>query len=470
MATSAPPDLRGAPRGALRDALRAAGPRPGAVLSDAARRVPLAAVAAGSVLDGDARARLAGRSVLLIASGQFAATLALVDLDGLARRLVLCPPDLKPDHRAAVMADAGVDAVVTDLDPQALAGGPPVAVERFGSDPQPFAAAGPPVATEWVLTTSGTAGAPKLVVHDLAALTGAIRPVARKGDAPVVWGTFYDIRRYGGLQIFLRAVLGGWSLVLSDPAESVVAQLRRLGRAGVTHLTGTPSHWRRALMSAEAAAIRPGYVRLSGEIADQAVLDSLRDAYPEAWIGHAYASTEAGVGFEVADGREGFPAAFLDRAGDLDLKVEDGSLRVRSPRMASRYLGADTPVLRDENGFVDTGDLVERRGDRLFFVGRRSGVINVGGLKVHPEEIEAVINRHERVRMSLVRARRSPITGAIVVADVVLDGEGEPEPGLRDTILRACREALPSHKVPASLRFVPSIAVTAGGKLARHDA
>ena len=70
--------------------------------------------------------------------------------------------------------------------------------------------------------------------------------------------------------------------------------------------------------------------------------------------------------------------------------------------------------------------MVELRGDRYHFVGRRGGVINVGGLKVHPEEIEAVINRHPAVRMSLVRGRRNPITGAIVVAEVVLQRPARP--------------------------------------------
>jgi len=64
--------------------------------------------------------------------------------------------------------------------------------------------------------------------------------------------------------------------------------------------------------------------------------------------------------------------------------------------------------------------MVELRDGRYYFVGRRGGIINIGGLKVHPEEVEAAINRHPSVRMSLVKARRRPITGAIVVADVVI--------------------------------------------------
>ena len=83
-----------------------------------------------------------------------------------------------------------------------------------------------------------------------------------------------------------------------------------------------------------------------------------------------------------------------------------------------------------------------------------------------------MINRHPRVRMSLVRSRRNPITGALVVADVVLReaagsaGAGEVE----REILRLCREGLTQHKVPTAIRFVPALAVAATGKLARSHA
>ena len=124
-------------------------------------------------------------------------------------------------------------------------------------------------------------------------------------------------------------------------------------------------------------------------------------------------------------------------------------------------------MLSDADGFVDTGDVVTRRGDRYVFAGRRGGIINVGGLKVNPEEVEAAINAHAGVRMSLVHARKSPLTGAIVAADVVLR-EGKTDYGvLREEILEACRAKLERHKVPAILRFVPSLPLTPGGKLLR---
>jgi acyl-coenzyme A synthetase/AMP-(fatty) acid ligase len=385
--------------------------------------------------------------------------------------MLLCPPDLNADHLQSLMQDADIDAVVTDQP------------ERWASsDVKLIVPAGPPMgaaaptrterATEWLMLTSGTSGVPKIVGHTLEALTGAIVADGPARNA-AVWATFYDIRRYGGLQIFLRAIVGGGSMVLSSPGEALADHVARLQARGVTHISGTPSHWRKLLMSGATSSFTPRYVRLSGEIADQAVLDGLRDAFPAASVGHAYASTEAGVGFAVNDGREGFPAEIVGNVSDgVEMKVEDGSLRIRSKRTAHAYVGRTAAELTDSDGFVDTGDMVELRGDRYHFVGRRGGIINIGGLKVHPEEIEAVINRQPEVRMSRAKSRRSPITGGIVVADVILADNVDAGRGdeIRARILADCKASLAPHKVPAVIKFVAALDITAAGKLARHDA
>jgi len=72
------------------------------------------------------------------------------------------------------------------------------------------------------------------------------------------------------------------------------------------------------------------------------------------------------------------------------------------------------------------------------------------------------------VRASLVKARKNPITGALIAADVVLEGDVSASDALRAAIIDACRQRLAPHKVPALVRFVPALAMTAGGKLARH--
>ena len=414
--------------------------------------------------------------MLLAVKDPLRAALAMLELDGVAARMTLCPADLAAAHLPHVARHAAVDACVGD------AGGAAAALEgirvRADVEPQLTEAPGPRVRsheTEWVLLTSGTTGIPKLVSHDLATLTDALTDT-RPGAEPVVWGTFYDIRRYGGLQIFLRAVHLG-SLVPSDPGEPVPAFLERARAAGVTHISGTPSHWRKVLMSGAASTIAPRYVRLSGEIADQAVLDALRAAYPQAVVAHAFASTEAGVAFEVRDGLAGFPASFIDAPGArIGLTATGNTLHVRSGGNAHGYLGEDAVSFqRGTDGAVDTGDLIEERAGRYYFLGRQGGVINVGGLKVYPEEIEAVLNSHPWVRMSLVRSRHNPITGAIVIAEVVL-GEGAPgaerpaPEALTRDLIQTCRQSLAAYKVPASIRIVPRLEVSASGKLVRPNA
>jgi acyl-coenzyme A synthetase/AMP-(fatty) acid ligase len=417
---------------------------------------------------------LRGRCVLVATVSQLTTASALIELDGLARRIIVCPPDFPLEHLPFVMDTAEVDAIVSDR-----------AMHHFGSRralifspcsqtivPRTYDRSADHK-TEWILLTSGTTGLPKLVVHTLESLAGAIQPAAPSAK-PVVWSTFYDIRRYGGLQILLRAVLTRATLVLSGAQEPISAFLARAAAHGVTHISGTPSHWRRALMSPSAHLIAPEYVRLSGEIADQSILNKLASFYPQARIIHAFASTEAGVAFEVTDGMAGFPEATLEQTPNVEMKCQDGSLRIRSSRNARCYLGEQAPILKDANGFVDSGDMLELRDGRFHFVGRRDGVINIGGLKVHPEEIESVINRHPAVRMSLVRTKKSPITGALVIADVVLQGSSQGEEAsaraLQEDILLLCRETLSSHKIPAAINFIPDLNIAESGKLLRRNA
>ncbi len=405
--------------------------------------------------------------MLLTTSDQLASALALIELDGVASRIIVCPPDIGSEQFPSLIARGAVDAIVSD---------------EMGEDHYPdglprvtcgqsLTQADVPETnheTEWVLLTSGTTGRPKMIGHTLASLCAPIG-ATRKRSEGVVWGTFYDIRRYGGLQILLRALLTGTSMIMSSAAEPVSDHLDRLAGHGVTHLLGTPSHWRRALMSPHMQRIAPKYVRLSGEISDQAILNALVSYFPGVPVTHAFATTEAGVAFEVNDGMAGFPAKFLGARGDVEMKVANDSLRIRSDRRASRYLSGENGALADEDGFVDTGDILELRGDRYFFLGRRNGVINVGGLKVYPEEVEAVINRHPAVRMSAVGSRRNPLTGALVSAQVVLS-EAQDAAGVKSEILEICRLNLAAYKIPATIRCVPALDLAPAGKMSRSHA
>jgi acyl-CoA synthetase (AMP-forming)/AMP-acid ligase II len=418
--------------------------------------------------------RVAGKTILLALEDPLLTAIALVELDGRARCLVITPPELPTEGVFAVGATAGADLVLSDRGISECRSGPSLRVVqaclRAGGHPRE------PVAdTEWVLLTSGTSGAIKLVQHDLASLTQSTRSNKHLG-AGIRWGTLYDLTRFAGLQVFLQAVLGGAGLILSRTDHGLTDRLAILSDRGVTHLSATPSLWRRVLMSPFAHRLALRQITLGGEIADQAVLDRLRSAFPRARITHIYASTEAGVGFSVNDGRAGFPIELIHTPpSGVQLRVSDGRLWVRSARAARRYIAHDQ-ALTNVDGFIDTGDAVEFRNGRYYFLGRASGVINVGGMKVRPEEVECIINAAPDVHESRVYARKNPFTGHVVVADVVLRNErGEVsrsarEADARERILSLCREQLLPHMVPAVIRFVGAVKVGAAGKVGRRDA
>ena len=140
------------------------------------------------------RSELEGRSVALSVDDMAKAAAALIDLDGWARRILLCPPGWGASQLAAAMRDAEADSIVHGAD-----GDPPIPVEVAAPCRLPLQklewTREARRETEWILPTSGTSGPPKLVAHTLRTLTAAI------AEAPLQqWATFYDIRRYGGLQ------------------------------------------------------------------------------------------------------------------------------------------------------------------------------------------------------------------------------------------------------------------------------
>jgi acyl-CoA synthetase (AMP-forming)/AMP-acid ligase II len=171
------------------------------------------------------------------------------------------------------------------------------------------------------------------------------------------------------------------------------------------------------------------------------------------------------VGFSVNDGRAGFPAAYLQAApGGVRLKLRDGILWLRPPVPTPPGPGIEV----DEDGYVRSGDMIEERGDRLIFLGRENGLINVGGVKFYPETVENVVKGVPGVALVQVSAKKNPITGTLVVADILAD-EGADPAVVKSAILEACRAELVREAVPAIIRFVDGLETNAAGKLVRRQ-
>jgi len=130
-------------------------------------------------------------------------------------------------------------------------------------------------------------------------------------------------------------------------------------------------------------------------------------------------------------------------------------------------LNSSSQGLASEDGYVDTGDLVELEADRYYFRGRKGGIINVGGLKVYPEEVEGVINTDPRVaHVPSACEAKMPSWERWSSPRSCWNRRRRPaDRWIRNDLLEACRRMLPAHKVPARLSFVPALELTAAGKL-----
>lgn len=381
----------------------------------------------------------------------------LCALDGRVGGLLLASSTLEADTVAELARIGRATHVVSDRSDLAQAI-PPEDVLGAGS--------GRAVETAWMMTTSGTTGIPKIVPHTLASLARTARrdPLAR---APV-WGLLYDMTRFAGLQVGLQSLIGGGTLAAPDTGVPLAQQVAFLAEAGTTHLSATPTLWRRLLMVPGIERLDLRQATLGGEIADQPVLDAVSARFPRARVTHIYASTEAGVGFAVNDRRAGFPAAYLSEApGGVGVRVAEDMLWLRPPGGRKvRYLGGQS-LRVDADGYVLTGDRIEMDGDRALFLGRDSGVVNVGGVKVYPERVERTISAVPGVGLAQVGARKSPITGALLVATVVPAERDTDKEALKGAIMARCREELEREAVPARILFAENLETNAAGKIRR---
>lgn len=322
--------------------------------------------------------------------------------------------------------------------------------------------------TEWIIPTSGTTNISKLVSHTFQSLTKSTKFNIELGEN-YKWGLVFDIYRFSGIQVFLQSILAGSTLIITNPAHSMTRMLRLLTKKNCNALSATPSFWRKVLMTKESDNLLLKRITLGGEISDNNILQALKQKFPQAKISHIYASTEVGVGFSVTDGREGFPISYLDGGLDtIKMKIDDeGLLWIAPGHQDQKYLSNDQ--MYDVNGYINTGDLVEIKDNRVHFLGRDSGAINVGGNKVQPEEVEATLLASGLLCAAYVYAMKNSIMGSLVCADVVLNNEDTDKKEAKNLILKLCREKLEGFKVPAIVKFVKELQTTQSGKLKRES-
>ena len=306
--------------------------------------------------------------------------------------------------------------------------------------------------SEITIFTSGTTGQPKKVVHNITTLTRSVRLGSRyKGQ---IWAYAYNPTHMAGLQVFFQAFENQNTLVnvFNQPREYVYQQIQD---KGITHISATPTFYRLLLPFEQAyeSVIR---VTLGGEKSDKHLYDSIIKIFPNAKINNVYASTEAGSLFAAKGDCFQIPEANKDK-----FKVIDGELLIHKSLLGS------SESFKFTNDYYHSGDLIEwvDKDQGLFrFKSRKNELINVGGYKVNPGEVEVVIQDIDGVRQAMVYGKANSILGYVLCADVVL------KPGYELTeldIRKVLGTQLQEFKVPRRIKFVEEIPLTRTGKMKR---
>ncbi len=305
-----------------------------------------------------------------------------------------------------------------------------------------------------ILFSSGTTGTPKAMLHDLVKLTEGYT-VKMAGGGPVTLA-FLNYDHIGGLDILFRALASGASLVIPERRDPECVA-RTIERHQVEVLPASPTFLNLFLLSGVTEKHDLSALRIIGygsEPMPESLLRRLASAVPWVRLQQKFGTSETNAVRVVSRSPDSLEMRVEDSR--VQWKVVDGELWLKSPSRILGYLNADNSILPDD-GWYRTGDLVEETGDGFFrIVGRRSDQINVGGEKVFPSEVEAVLLEIPELRECRVFGESHPLTGQVVAVEAVAT-EDLSLTELKKRIRAFCRDRLEPHKIPVKVYRVEVI-------------
>ena len=317
-----------------------------------------------------------------------------------------------------------------------------------------------------VLATGGTTGIPKLVLHDLSALLATV-PVKLNPSRRMLPLMRFD--HIGGLDMAWRALAGNQVLV-APPAEiSAASVAAAIVRHRVEVLPATPSFLNLLLLAGvhltyDLSSLR--VVAYGAEPMPAGLLARLRTALPAVEFVQRFGTSETGA-LPVRD--EGKGLVLRGNQNGFAWKVVKGELWVQSPARALGYLAGDAGGF-EPDGWFRTGDVAEQLpGGAIRVLGRREELINVGGEKVLPSEVESVLMAHHLVADCRIAPGHSALLGQVVAADIVWRGPERDAVAVKRVLHAYAGGLLARHKLPAVVRLVPALDATGNLKKQRNS-
>lgn len=297
-----------------------------------------------------------------------------------------------------------------------------------------------------VLFSTGTTGRPKAILHDLSVFLRRFE-TPRPSQRTINFLLFDHI---GGLNTLLHTLFNR-GVIIAPRARSVEAVLEAARMHAAEVLPTTPTFLRMMLMSGAIPAQVPptlSVITYGTERMDQGTLDELCELLPHVDFRQTFGMSELGIVRVKSLDRS---SLFMKIGGEgVETRVDGDVLKIRSASRMLGYLNADSPF--DDEGWYDTKDVVEVRGEYIRVTGRTSEVVNVGGLKFMASEVEQVALAFPGVSLADVRPRANPITGQHVELRVQpVDGQSIDVVALQSFL----RERLAPHMVPRRVAVGP---------------
>jgi len=299
--------------------------------------------------------------------------------------------------------------------------------------------------------TSGTSGRPKKVTQNLGNVVRAVKTNSSLKNN--VWGFAYNPTHFAGLQVFFQAFFNKNTLVyIFNSDYRMVYDIFQ--KYSITHLSCTPTFMKMLIPNIHDSLENVLSLTFGGEKFDSKILEKIQYKFPNATIKNVYASTEAGSLLRT-DG-EFF---VIPEKYKFFIKIENNELLINK-----KLLGTSNTFVF-EGDWYRTGDLLEFvDGEKFRFLNRKSEMINIGGYKVNPSDVEDVIRKVEGVKDAIVFGRENSIMGNIIVANIIKEVDQE-NLQLKERIKKHTASQLQEFKIPRIINFVDSFELTRTGKI-----
>ena len=319
-----------------------------------------------------------------------------------------------------------------------------------------------------VLFSSGSTGTPKAMLHDLDAFAAsfACRPPRNNAQTFLLFLLFDHI---GGLNTLFRALSVGAKIVIPE-TRSPEEIARLIEREKISVLPTTPTFLNLFLMEDLRGKYDLSSLRLISygtEPMPEALLARLRQTFPRTKFLQTFGTSETGISQTRSFASDSTLLKIDDPA--TEYRIADGELQLRTKTQILGYLNAETSERFTADGWFRTGDVAEKHADGfLKIIGRKTDIINVGGEKVFPAEVENVLMEIPEISDCTVFGEANPVTGQTVVARIV------PHTPMKlleakKRVAEFCRSRLARYKIPTKVILVPAPEFSARFKKIRLD-